>query len=121
MVDLTTLEKYRDRDFERRYYGCNGDSGNGVFRVLVNQRSFHCIVSNGGGWDHVSVSPCNKKRTTCPTWEEMCAIKNMFFLPEECVIEYHPPRSDYVNDCETCLHLWRPSDGKIPMPPTEFV
>lgn len=31
MVDLTTLEKYRDRDFERRYYGCNGDSGNGVF------------------------------------------------------------------------------------------
>lgn len=21
MVDLTTLEKYRDRDFERRYYG----------------------------------------------------------------------------------------------------
>lgn len=48
-------------------------------------------------------------------------IKNMFFLPEECVIEYHPPRSDYVNNCETCLHLWRPSDGKIPMPPTEFV
>ncbi len=121
MVDLTTLEKYRDRDFERRYYGCNGDSGNGAFRVLINQRSFFCIVSNGCGWEHVSVSPCNKKRTTCPTWEEMCAVKNMFFRPEECVIEYHPPRKDYVNNCETCLHLWRPTDGKIPMPPAAFV
>ncbi len=121
MLDLTGLEKYRCRDSERRIYGCNGGSENGVFKVFVNQKSFLCIASSGGGWEHVSVSPCNKKRTTCPTWEEMCTIKNMFFHPYECVVEYHPPRNDYVNNCETCLHLWRPTDGKIPMPPTAFV
>ena len=26
MRDLHTLDKYRDRDFERQYYGCNGDA-----------------------------------------------------------------------------------------------
>ena len=121
MIDLTTLEKYRDREGERRVYGCNGDNGNGVFKVMVGQRSFLCIASNGGGWEHVSVSPCNVKRKNCPTWEEMCEIKDMFFKQEECVIEYHPPKSNYVNFYETCLHLWRPVDGNFPMPPTAFV
>ena len=121
MRDLTALEKYRDRAGERRVYGCNGDSGNGVFKVFVGQRSFRCIASNGGGWEHVSVSPCNKKRTSCPTWEEMCQIKSMFFKPEECVVEYHPPKSNYVNLVENCLHLWRPIYAEIPMPPTIFV
>lgn len=121
MRDLTELEKYRLRAEERRIYGCNGDSGNGVFKIMVGQRSFLCIASSGLGWDHVSVSPMNRKRTSCPTWEEMCEIKDTFFLPEECVIEYHPPKSNYVNLKETCLHLWRPTNEKIPMPPVEFV
>lgn len=29
MKDLHTLDKYRDRDFERQYYGTNGEDGNG--------------------------------------------------------------------------------------------
>lgn len=29
MKDLHTLDKYRDRNFERKYYGTNGDDGNG--------------------------------------------------------------------------------------------
>ena len=37
MIDLTTLGKYRQHDFERREYGCNGDSGNGVFKVMISQ------------------------------------------------------------------------------------
>lgn len=78
MRDLHTLDKYRDRDFERQYYRCNGDAGNGVFRVPVGGKMFNVVASNGGGWEHVSVSPANRKRTTAPTWEEMCAIKAMF-------------------------------------------
>ena len=51
----------------------------------------------------------------------MCEIKAMFFKLEECVIEYHPPKSNYVNKCETCLHLWRPIYEEIPMPPMMYV
>ena len=118
MKDLTTLDKYRLRDEERRLYGANGDSGNGIFKVFVNKKSFLVIVSNGGGWEHVSVS---SRRNRCATWEEMCAIKDMFFTDEDCVIQYHPAKSQYVNDHAYCLHLWRPVEEYIPVPPMLYV
>jgi hypothetical protein len=68
-------------------------------------------------WDHVSVS--TKKHT--PTWNEMCFIKNLFFDSEECVIQFHPPKSVYINDHSSCLHLWRPAEFTIPLPPLEAV
>lgn len=67
----------------------------------------------GSRWDHVSVSL--KERT--PTWEEMAWVKSLFFEDEECAIEYHPPKSKYVNVTATVLHIWRPLDAEIPMPP----
>lgn len=67
-------------------------------------------------WDHVSVSRKNR----CPNWAEMCEAKRFFFMPEDCVIQYHPPQSQYVNLHETCLHLWR-HYRPIEMPPMEKV
>lgn len=75
------------------------------------------IASWGMGWDHVSVS----LERRCPTWEEMCWIKSQFFEDEECVIQYHPPKSEYVNNHPHCLHMWRPHDAEIPLPPKHFV
>lgn len=75
------------------------------------------IFSWGGGWDHVSVSFPNR----CPTWEEMCQIKDMFFEIDECVVQYHPAKKDYVNVHPYCLHLWRPQHGEIRMPPKAMV
>jgi hypothetical protein len=75
------------------------------------------IFSWGGGWDHVSVSHKSK----CCTWDEMCAIKNIFFSDDECVVQYHPPRSEYINNHPYCLHLWKPQNKVIPLPPKEFV
>lgn len=122
MKDLHNLDRYRQTDHERRYYGCDGDSGSGCFKVFVAGRSFFVIASNGGGWDHVSVTPCNRKRQTCPTWDEMCAIKDMFFEPEEGVVQYHPAKSQYVNNHPYCLHLWKPNNGvEIPFPDIAFV
>lgn len=120
MRDLHTLDKYRMSDMERKVYGQNGDAGNGCFKVFVKGLSFLAVASNGLGWDHVSVSPCNKKRQACPTWEEMCAIKEMFFEPEECVVQYHPPKSQYVNIYPYCLHMWRPNNGKELITPNKF-
>lgn len=47
------------------------------------------IASWGGGWEHVSVSLNNR----CPTWEEMCMVKDIFWGEDECVIQFHPPKS----------------------------
>ena len=122
MKDLHTLDKYRQKDHERKYYGTVGDESGGCFKVFVGGRSFFVIASTGGGWDHVSVTPCSRTRQTCPTWDEMCAIKDMFFEPEECVVQYHPAQSQYVNNHPYCLHLWRPNRGeRLPVPPTLFV
>lgn len=116
MKDLHYLDKYRVP-----IYGSMGDGGNGAFKVFVNGKSFFVIASNGGGWEHVSVSPGNINRKKCPTWEEMCAIKDMFFDEEETVVQYHPPKSDYVNNHPYCLHLWRPVGKEINRPPAIFV
>lgn len=75
------------------------------------------VWSNGGGWDHVSVSWENR----CPTWEEMCKVKKLFFYPEEICVEYHPAESEYVNLHPYCLHIWRFQQPGMPMPPSWMV
>lgn len=77
------------------------------------------LVSDGDGWDHVSVSVRNASVT--PTWEEMCFVKDAFFAPEECVIQYHPPARQYVNVHDYCLHLWRKQGEAFPVPPMVMV
>ncbi len=75
------------------------------------------IFSWGCGWEHVSVSYPNR----CPTWEEMCKVKDMFWNEDECVVEYHPPKSECVNKHPYCLHLWRKIGEDFELPPKEFV
>lgn len=75
------------------------------------------VIHDGEGWDHVSVSLPDR----CATWDEMCYIKDVFFEPEETVIQFHPPKSGYVDDHKFCLHLWRNQKHKTPMPPKIFV
>lgn len=70
------------------------------------------IVSDGEGWDHVSVSLSNR----CPNWPEMCHIKSLFFRDDEVVVQYHPAKKDYVNFHPHCLHLWRWQGGEFPKP-----
>lgn len=72
---------------------------------------------NGTRWDHVSVSL--KDRT--PNWEEMAWVKSLFWDDEELVVEYHPPKSKYINVTATVLHLWKPLDFEIPLPPSNCV
>lgn len=121
MKDLHTLGKYRLKEKERSIYGRDGDGGCWCFKVYANGRSFNVIDSNGGGWEHVSVSPWSDNRKCCHTWEDMCAIKNLFFEPEERVVQYHPPESEYVNNHPYCLHLWKPTTAVLPFPPAIFV
>jgi len=64
-------------------------------------------------WEHVSVSLASRY----PTWDEMCKVKDLFWEPEDCVIQLHPPRSQWINNHPYCLHLWRPLEFEIQLPP----
>lgn len=76
------------------------------------------ISSDGGGWEHVSVS----LPTRCPTWDEMCWVKDQFWRPAEVVMQLHVEPDKHVNIHPFCLHLWRPRSGTvIPRPPRDFV
>lgn len=72
---------------------------------------------DGVGWEHVSVS-C---RHRTPNWLEMCFVKDLFWDEEETVIQFHPPRSKYVNYHPNCLHLWRRVGRDVELPPLILV
>lgn len=95
------------------------DGGSGYF-LNGSLKGATIIWSYAGGWEHVSV--CPEGRT--PTWDEMCMIKELFWKDDEAVIQIHPPKLDYVNNMENCLHLWRPIEkyvGELPLPPSIYV
>lgn len=80
------------------------NSNYGMFIAKCEHVNLTIMVSDGAGWDHVSVSLLKR----CPTWDEMCWVKRLFFTDDEAVMQIHPRQDDYVNFHESCLHLWRP-------------
>lgn len=120
----------------RIMYGMFGsrkdDGNNGVFQIphwRIAGYGFQVFASDGGvdqggqKWEHVSVSVNSKKRSVkrCPTWEEMCHIKDLFWDKEDRVVQYHPPESEYVHSAgenEWILHMWRPVGVEVPHPPS---
>ena len=69
------------------------------------------------GWEHVSVSLSDR----CLTWDEMCIIKDLFFYDNEVAMQLHPAKENYINISPYCLHIWRPKESNIPLPPKGLV
>lgn len=69
------------------------------------------------GWDHVSVSSAAR----CPTWKEMCVVKNWFWEEEDTVVQFHPKKSEYVDNHPNCLHLWKQAGYDYELPPSILV
>jgi hypothetical protein len=90
---------------------------NGAFILQTKKAVLKTIVSDQMGWEHVSVSLGDR----CPTWDEMCQVKALFWDKDDCVVQYHPSESDYVNNHPYCLHLWRPVSGGVRIPPSILV
>jgi hypothetical protein len=91
----------------------------GLFYVPFRTAMLKVIACDGleTGWDHVSVSLPNR----CPNWEEMCHVKSLFWDDEDTVMQFHPPKSEYVNNHPYCLHLWRPVGKAVELPPSILV
>jgi len=113
-------------------FGTDATAGNnGAFDIdsVLPGWTLHLICSDGlepgalGGWEHVSVhaSRYDGRQKRTPTWDEMSFIKTLCWDDEDLVIQFHPRRSDYVNNHPNVLHLWRPLRVDIPTPPTILV
>jgi hypothetical protein len=93
---------------------------NGAFTVMTPIGvQLNVIASNLGGWEHVSVTHAHHGRT--PTWDEMCFCKGLFWDDEETVVQYHPPKSRYINNHPFVLHLFKPEGVDFPLPPIWMV
>ena len=123
----TALEQYRIR---RGHWLSNVNCGwCGAWRIPHEDDTLLVVSSDGvdpggvdldaRGWEHVSVRVAVKER--CPTWAEMCYVKDLFWANEECVIQFHPPGSNYVNRHHTTLYLWRLKDFTFPLPPEHLM
>jgi len=96
----------------------------GMFRIVTRACVLR-IISSGDcidnptseGWEHVSVSTAGR----CPTWEEMAMIKDLFWNDDETVIQFHPKKSEYVNNHHFCLHLWKNTKEETKLPPSIMV
>lgn len=90
---------------------------NGFFVVPYKMEILRVVASNEEGWEHVSVS----LRHRCPTWEEMCYIKNLFWEEDVAVVQFHPKKSDYINHHQFCLHMWKQIGVNWVSPPKDLV
>lgn len=109
----------RFRVLKGPYASDSSYGNNGCFKIFKLNEIFWVICSDGMGWEHVSVHVeilNTNHKTRTPYWGEMCWIKDMFFHPEETVIQFHPKKSEYVNQHPNTLHLWRPTEFEIPLP-----
>ena len=82
------------------------------------------VIANDGSdpeypWDHISCHAYDHffKKVRTPAWEQMCFLKSLFWEEDECVIQYHPAKDDYVNLHPHVLHLWKSVKEPFPMPP----
>lgn len=84
---------------------------------IVSSDSSDPMAHLAGGWEHVSVSLPNR----CPNWTEMCFVKNLFWGPEEIVMQFHPPESQNISNHPYCLHMWRNPNVGQALPPAILV
>jgi hypothetical protein len=109
-----------------------GNNGAFVFDSNLGQgRRLFTIASDGGPpgewkkngldgepWEHVSVHVKQGNKTRTPVWDEMCFVKDLFWDPEDVVIQIHPKKSEYVNFHQNTLHLWRALKTDFKSPPS---
>ena len=113
MYSTMRAEKYR----KHHPMGLNHKPGDdyGWFELKLKGVTIRCQSNSsmdGYDFEHVSVS----SPWRCPTWDEMCFVKDLFWDEDDCVVQYHPKKSEYVNMAKHCLHLWRWAKGEFPVP-----
>lgn len=104
-----------------------GNNGAFVVASKIPGRRLFIIASDGHDWgesnlpgepwEHVSVHAEVGGKNRMPTWDEMAQVKDLFWDDEDVVVQFHPKKSEYVNNHPFTLHLWRPTTTVLPTPP----
>lgn len=112
--NLRTLDRWRRVDPH-----CGpGDEACGRFVIPSPVAGELLVIASGDlGWDHVSVSLANRT----PTWAEMEFVKRKFFRPEAVCFQLHVAEASHISLHPHCLHIWRPWDLPVPLPPSWMV
>lgn len=103
------------------------DGWNGAFAIPVERwcpggpATAVIVCSDQGGWDHVRVHIDTPMHERYPTREEIDYVRRLFFRGDECVMQLHVPGSKNINNHPYALHMWRPQNEAIPIPPENFV
>lgn len=102
------------------------DPAGGFFRIPhleLTNHLFGCLANNSENWEHVCVTVFiqGSRPDRCCTWDEMCFIKSHFWDDEQAVMQLHPPKSQWISNHPYCLHLWKPKQKEIPLPPSILV
>lgn len=89
---------------------CLGEWGGGLaYNVRVSGAMLHVIIEpelhEDELWAHLSVSVF-KPKARVPTWDELRWCKDVFIGPDRKAVTVFPPRAEYVNHHEHCLHLF---------------
>lgn len=116
-MNFKNVEKWRVGAGFGRWNSLPGERFGAFLIDAPTGRTLKVIASDSTDemrWEHVSVSLTNRT----PNWLEMCFIKDLFWSANEAVMQLHPPKADYINNHEYCLHLWKPTNEEIPLPPT---
>lgn len=107
------VEKYRVLLPQYNYEA--GDKQNGCF--AFKDRGLFCIISAGGGWEHVSVS----RKSRMPTYDDMDWVAKTFWEDTDTLMQLRVPITEHINLSNFCLHWWRPIEDWIPRPPNWMV
>lgn len=91
----------------------SNDGMGGHYYDKESGKNLNFIFSYQMGWEHLSVSMPSRT----PSWNQMCRMKDIFWNKDEVCVQYHPKEEDYVNMHKHCLHIWKPTNEILPIPP----
>lgn len=117
MKKIVPPELERQRILTGAFKSTPMDGFCGAFVLFLDNMEVLAMGDIAQGWEHVAVSIRNRP----PNAREMRTVRNIFWPPEEMVLQFYLSELDYANYHPNCQHLWRPANDIFPRPPAELV
>lgn len=64
------------------------------------------VLSRDAGLWHISIS----RKDRLPSYDELKTIRYQFLPEVEYMVQVFPPKENFVNMHQFCLHLWEPKN-----------
>lgn len=106
------MKDFDDLEQERNLKIFGVTLGGGFGEVSMAGKPFaEATWVSGNTWEHVCITPKQGCRTL--KFVEMCFLKDIFFKDEETVLQTLPEKTNYINNAQNSIHLWRPLHSEM--------